>query len=221
MSISGFLLIVSIIIVLTTFLAIPNTLATTLQYNIDEEPNGLSYSDLAIQFWKWAYGYPINVPNPITDDTGEFIQNNQPMKESVYILPGGYGSFENRSITIPNNKSIFFPVLVYHVSYSGFPNLFTESDLTQKVKGLIDEATYVGVELDGEPIEYTRILSPFFKWHVPKDNMLYIPENDLTTITDGYWVYLKPLPAGNHTLHWKGLTPNYYTEAIYRINVTN
>lgn len=211
----------SIIIVFLTILTIPYAFAQTATYPQDTEINGISYTDLAIEFWKWAYGYPINVPNPITDDTGEYIQNNQPLKEPIYILPGGYGSFENRSITIPSNISLFFPVLVYIVSYTGFPNIFTESDLTQKVKTYIDEATYVGAELDGEPINYTRILTPFFKWHVPKDNMLYIPENDLTTISDGYWVFLKPLSIGNHTLHWKGLTPNYYTEAIYRIQVTN
>lgn len=201
--------------------AIPDIMAQVPQYSPDAKPNGLSYSDLAIEFWKWAYGYPGDVPNPINDNTGAFIQNNQPKKEPVYILPGGYGSFENRSIIIPSNASIFFPVLVHHESYVGFPGLFTEADLTQKAQKYIDDAKYVGAELDGKSLEYVRVQTPFFKWNVPEDNMLYVPKNEITTISEGYWVYLKPLPTGNHTLHWKGLTDDYYTESIYRIQVMN
>lgn len=40
-------------------------------------------------------------------------------------------------------------------------------------------------------------------------------------VADAYWIFLKPLPIGEYTIHVKGEQPFYHSEVTYEINVVD
>jgi hypothetical protein len=78
----------------------------------------------------------------------------------------------------------------------------------------------------GQTIELQpgRAQSPFFKTSVVPDNPFSEPpiKNGIA-YADGYWVLLRPLPVGEHTLHFKAvfdLAPDdFVTELTYHLRV--
>jgi hypothetical protein len=41
------------------------------------------------------------------------------------------------------------------------------------------------------------------------------------TVADGYWIFLKPLPIGEYSIHVKGEQPFYRSKVTYEINVVD
>ncbi|HEY7777854.1 MAG TPA: hypothetical protein VIA09_04865 [Nitrososphaeraceae archaeon] len=39
------------------------------------------------------------------------------------------------------------------------------------------------------------------------------------TVADGYWIFLKPLPIGEYTIHVKGELPFHSSEVTYEIYI--
>jgi hypothetical protein len=63
--------------------------------------------------------------------------------------------------------------------------------------------------LDGVPLrqlsEY-RVQSPVFSVTLPERNLLGIPSGTYAPmVSDGYWLMLTPLSAGEHTVHVQGI----------------
>ena len=66
------------------------------------------------------------------------------------------------------------------------------------------EATVDGTSL--QQLEKYRVLSPIFNMVIQDDNPLGAPSGPTKMVSDGYYVFLEPLPAGNHDLHFVGTT---------------
>ena len=72
-------------------------------------------------------------------------------------------------------------------------------------KAIIDKVSHVEIKVDGVDIPPARILSPPFKLKVIEDDVFNLPSGGTTLyIAEGYWVLLKPLSIGSHTIHFKG-----------------
>ena len=61
--------------------------------------------------------------------------------------------------------------------------------------------------LNGKPLhlindETHKVTSDLFNFTLPKDNIWEEPEGPDKGITQGWWIMLKPLPPGEHTLHY-------------------
>jgi hypothetical protein len=70
-------------------------------------------------------------------------------------------------------------------------------------------------------LEDQRHRSPWFELSVPADNLFDIPE-PLTRkfLGDGFWLMLKPLEPGTHTISWKATLTAIQTEHItYELTV--
>ena len=67
------------------------------------------------------------------------------------------------------------------------------------------EASVNGIPLTG--LEKYRIQCPLFNFTLPENNTLGLSPQTTQAVSDGNWVFLKPLSVGNHTL-WMGLS-NY------------
>ena len=70
--------------------------------------------------------------------------------------------------------------------------------------------TRLPTDIDGQEIpkielEKYRVQSPPFNFTLPKNNILGLPANVTTVaISDGNWVFIKPLNPGNHEIEFRG-----------------
>src|SRR6476660_1629417 len=89
----------------------------------------------------------------------------------------------------------------------------------------------IQVFLDGVDLKYdmkqNRILSDFFNMTIPENNVFQEKTGTFRSIVDGYFLFLKPLPSGEHKLEFKVsvLNPtkteyNYFQDVIYHLNIT-
>lgn len=217
---------------------------TIPQFELYKRGEEVSYNEWAQRWWKWiletpasknpAYGYtPTETPN----------KQNQPYdNEDVWFLAGAFndGSLPHtrnvsyRSIIgIPKGKSLFMPVLNFFAVTRDSKHI---PELERRVKEEMDiinpESLYVTI--DGQQVpsnnlaEYRADTFVVFPITVNgKDNVVKLrhvlgrPIN-LWAKGDGYWLFLKPLPPGQHEIHSFGscLQGKIQIEIHYRMEVS-
>ena len=174
-------------------------------FQADSKPYGLTYEEWTARWWQWAYSIPKDV-NPAYDDTGRYCTQGQ--SGPVWFLTGTYGHPVDRYCTIPFGKAILFPILNSECSFAEFPNLKTEKELRQCSKEMEDTVNYLEAKVNGIGIKdlgKSRIQSPLFNFTLAKNNILELPPQTTTqAVSDGNWVFLKPLAIGKHVIHFKG-----------------
>jgi len=54
-----------------------------------------------------------------------------------------------------------------------------------------------------------RIQSPLFNFSLPKNNILGLQsQSNISAVSDGNWVFLKPVPTGDYKISFKGCLKN-------------
>ena len=214
-------------IVLVSALAIVIGVNIWIYYNSipvtnDTKAFNVTLSDWTARWWKWAFSFSGYYNNPLLDPNGTSVMKFQPPNQPVFFLSGAYNSVGNRTVTIPADKGILFPVLNGEISFLDMPNATTQGDLKKALDWDIGKATYIGAELDGKEIQFQRIQAPLFDINYAKDNILSTNKSGPTqAVSDGYWIYLEPnsIPVGEHILHIKGEQPFYRSEVTYKVNI--
>jgi len=214
-------------IVLVSALAIVIGVNIWIYYNSipvtnDTKAFNVTLSDWTARWWKWAFSFSGYYNNPLLDPNGTSVMKFQPPNQPVFFLSGAYNSVGNRTVTIPADKGILFPVLNGEISSLDMPNATTQGDLKKALDWDIGKATYIGAELDGKEIQFQRIQAPLFDINYAKDNILSTNKSGHTqAVSDGYWIYLEPnsIPIGEHILHIKGEQPFYRSEVTYKVNI--
>jgi len=165
--------------------------------------------------------------NPVLDATGEFASVNQPC-EFVWFLAGKLGdgqiNIPKRSCRIPKSRSILFPVINCEANCIEYPELTTELDVLDKVSR--DEDTIILKEciVDSKQIPAQRIKSDpiIFDLTIAKENACEIAGGkSIPAAADGYWVFLKPLKCGIHSIEFRGSCENgrLFSGANYVLHV--
>ena len=115
-----------------------------------------------------------------------------------------------REFTVPAGTALFLPLL-NNVAFAPKPAPQPKPDGNQVPQlrtlfaaPLIDDATGLHVTLDGVSLldAVTRVKSPVFHVTSPEDGLL--GPGTFTAVSDGYWLYLAPLPPGTHVLNFGG-----------------
>ena len=119
-----------------------------------------------------------------------------------------------RTVTVPEGKALFFPVVNYEADNAvAPPPNNTVPQLRALAKAVIDSVTTSYARLDGSPLEIFRTKSPTFDYTVPDENSLYDyfglvgPQFEgriKPAVADGYWAYIPPLPPGEYILEFGG-----------------
>jgi len=140
---------------------------------------------------------------------------------------------------VGSDTPIFFPVLNTIVDNSEPPptpnDNFTEAQLRSFAAFLVGADTtppgnVMHASVDGTDIPNLvsyRELSPKFTYTVPLTDNLWqniganITQPAPPAVSDGYWVMLKPLSPGQHTLHFTGSVGNtgFSVDETYQITV--
>ena len=75
-----------------------------------------------------------------------------------------------------------------------------------------------GVEIS-ELYKYRIKFGPF-DLLLPTNNIWGLDPGVTRAVSDGYWVFLKPLSIGDHQLYLHGIEPHFETEVTYYLTVT-
>jgi len=174
-------------------------------YSVNAKPYNTSLMEWTTKWWQWVLAIPANV-NPTNDPSGKFCSTNQ--SGPVWYLAGTIGGDQERECTIPGGKAILIPIVNVECSAQEEGNSNIEY-LKGCAKGFID--TYriaIGnliFKIDDNEIRNLssfRVQSDLFN-ATYGEPPIYGPlhENQPPyAISDGYWIFLKPLPAGNHRI---------------------
>lgn len=184
-------------------------------------PDGRTYGEWAARWWQWALETPLVDPDdpeshPLTDPTGRYCNVGQ--LGYVWFLAGTPGSGEvQRTCEVPRDTALFFPL------FNQFSGAFlsdpeeqrTEAFLREQVACALEPPERLRLEIDGTEVadpEQFLVESGLFDVQLPEDNVLgvgedVVPELVLSpAVTAGAYVFLFPLPPGEHTVHWEALS---------------
>jgi hypothetical protein len=178
-------------------------------YKRSEHPFGLSWERWAALWCKWMLSIPKN-RNPSLDKTGRNCAVNQD-NESVWFLTGTFGNidFVRRKCTVPAGKAILFPILVKEDSFAEDTDLKTDKGLVNRSRDATNELLFMSACIDDiriENLEKYRVQSEVFDLKFPKDNVYGVKPGLTRSVCDGFWLFIKPLWAGEHHIHFKGET---------------
>jgi hypothetical protein len=174
----------------------------------DSKPYGETYGHWTVKWWQWFLSTPKSI-NPIVDGTGEYAYVNQPSKD-VWFLAGKLAdedrNLPNRFCRIPTGRSILFPVINCEANPLEYPELRTDQDLIERVKR--DEDTIINKEctVNAKRIPAQRVKAdpPVFELRINEDNAINVKGGSTYASADGYWIFLKPLPIGEHIISFQG-----------------
>jgi hypothetical protein len=167
------------------------------------------------QWWQYAISIPTSV-NPLLDPTGADCMVGQ--RDPILFLVGtfyGGPAMPVRTCSVPAGEWLFFPVInsvqINVPGVCGQTGPLSVAELRSLAAPVIDSATNMSVTLDQRPVKnLVRIKSDVFATTIPVDNIFNFPCGGLNTVPpgvyspsvdDGYYVLLKPLSVGTHTLH--------------------
>jgi hypothetical protein len=100
-----------------------------------------------------------------------------------------------------------FPIINFITSFIEEPDLTTESDLISRANEDIDSLTNKKAIVDGNELrdlERYRVQSGIFELEYPNNNVFGFQSGTTKAISDGYWLFLKPLCQGLHEIYVSG-----------------
>jgi hypothetical protein len=185
----------------------------------DKKTYGKTYGQWAAAWQQWAFSIPAD-QSPFLDETGASAGAGQ--SGPVWFLAGNFGGETVRNITVPPGKSLFFPV-VNSFFIRTEPEEPTDIDGIRTILQGFLAPTY-SCEIDGRSVVdlsdyYTE--SPLFNETLFADNLFGLdPGVYGPAMTIGYYLMVKPLRPGTHTIHFSGLHPNGPGEDDFSLDVT-
>jgi hypothetical protein len=190
-------------------------------FQVSSKPYGLTYGEWTARFWQWLHSIP-KADSPAADTTGK----NCALKQTgpVWFLPGTFGGTNERTCTIPKGKAILLTPIEVMCSFAEH-HVKTEPDLRACAKADQDKVTSATITVDGIQVKPYRLQSPLFTVTLVENNALGLKAQTTPALADGYWVILKPLPTGSHTIHASGSlvdftttgTVNFASDVIYHL----
>lgn len=197
-------------------------------YPPDSKPYGLTYGQWSEKWWQWSLGIRM-ADNPGGDETGERCASSQ-NDPHVWFLAGTFGGPVSRTCSIPENRSIFIPIVNAECSYVEFPAYKTVAELEKCASDVINKASNLQASIDGVSIpdlQKFRSKSGLFNFTMPADNVLGLAPGKTDSVAEGHWIMLKPLSKGDHEIKFGGSIVdvsttsniNFATSSTYHVTV--
>jgi hypothetical protein len=201
-------------------------------------PANNSFKNLTARWWTWVYAQPARDVNggtnntfPILDKTGEFAtagqENGIGPANKYFFLAGTFGGDAERTVTVPQGKALFFPVINFEIDNAVKPPTnYDVPELKRRAEETIDSTTTHVATFDGVPVDNFRVESPVFDYTVPAENSIYdyfgLPfEGRIKpVVSDGYWAYIPPPTPGTHELTFTGANSSGFSVTVtYHLTV--
>lgn len=189
--------------------------ANSLAFNPNAHPYGDGMTEWSEDWWRWEMSIPTSV-NPSLDPTG--VDCAQQQAGHVWYLAssfGGPGSL-TRTCTIPHDRALLVNLSGVlndypcpDPSFHPAPGQSLEDFLAQGAKQVVDGVDALTLTIDGTSVPNLfayRYRTPLFSF--TGDPSLATSVDGCVTghsqpaVADGYFVLVKPLSAGTHTLQF-------------------
>lgn len=185
---------------------------------------GKSYNQLASDWSNWLQSIPVD-RNPALDPDGRYCDLNQDGR--IWYLAGTFGgalgepAIAERACRIPAGSGIFFPIFA-NISFAPeFTELFPDPECDgftsplEEVRCDVTNDTAIApnvgmkLKIDGKEIRdlfayRTQSQPGGFRWVIPEGGVFTVfgfePGARFPTVVDGYWILLRPLKRGQHTV---------------------
>lgn len=190
-------------------------------------PYGASYAEWGARWWIWAESIPADT-NPIVQPDADCDVNQSGPVFFLSGVPGGV----TRPCTVRVGKALFFPIVNYNNDYpcpdpnfQPAPGQTLEEFLTAGAQFIIDFTSELEVILDGvalqELFDYRATSRLFTFTGDPSMTAVdaCITGTPQSGVADGYWIMLKPLTPGPHTLVIRA-TLDFGGGATFQIDTT-
>ena len=160
----------------------------------DGPVDGVSLGDWTAQWWRWAQNAVIA---PYRDPDGRLCDLDQ--SGPVWFLAGTDGTFEpTRRCVVPEGKYLLLPVInMVYLQRTDVRKRMPCAELQRGSAVNNDRLVSAVVVLDGKPLGDMRV------HRVRSDGCFAFDPEDASSplaAADGYWLMLKPLPRGHHTI---------------------
>lgn len=182
------------------------------------------YGTTGARFWQWGLTQPA-ATNPLFDTTGEFCDVGQ--RGHTWFLAGYTGGPITRTCTVPAGTTLVFPVVngFYGATPGDPPEQSTEAFVREQVAGLRAGAHDLRVTVDVTVLPSSRIRyedSVVFSVTLPEGNVFGAPAGTVVapTVDAGYYVTLRPLRPGTHTVHIQGAVDAAAPVGSFAVDVT-
>ncbi len=175
-------------------------------------------AELGDKWWQWGYGIDTSVVNPFTelgqagcdvglqDNGGLLFLVGSPINETT-------SEFPVHECDVKKGTSILFPILNVACNNLEPPPFFGANEQDQRIcsNNIINATIFesLQLEIDGKSIhnlEQYRVDSPAggFEFTAVENNPFATPVGDGTGVSDGFWILLKDLKPGEHTVSFSG-----------------
>jgi len=176
---------------------------------------GRSQEEWSVAWWQWAGAFDTQ-NSPVADRTGVLCGRKQ--AGPVWFLAGTYGTKRTvRSCTVPKGRYLFFPLVNYAVM-PGSPQTRCD-EVKRDARSMTDNAAWLLLELDGVRVQGLEAhrLAPqkCFDAGLRSEERVRI----YPSAANGYYVMLKPLSPGMHTLNFGGGLPSMMQAVTYTLTV--
>jgi hypothetical protein len=192
-------------------------------------PQGNLDPRLAALWYQWIFlqravdvqeaGAPdgVNNTHPVLDKTGTYAavgqENGIGPGNKYFFLAGTFGGSATRTVTVPQGKTLFFPIINVQIDNAVDPMpdpKLVAHETCEMAAAFIDGNEVVqSATVDGQPLATWRVQSMPFAYRVLEADSVYDyfglvgPQFEGTvapSCTDGYWAVLEPLAPGQHVL---------------------
>jgi hypothetical protein len=190
---------------------------------------GNTYGEWSARWWQWAMSVPAS-KNPIIDTTG--VNCAEAQTGPVWFLAGTFGGSATRKCTVPRGKALLFPVLCtlfgHGVGDCSSPNDCDPNVIRKAAAPGVDNPSTLIARIDGQSVpllKQFRVTSPTFNMFLPPPPSVGIPSNLPSgaygpVVSDGYFVLVRPLSPGPHTIYFKGVSSGgFVVEVTYHLTV--
>ena len=180
----------------------------------DQKVAGQTQAEWSARWWQWASSFDA-ARSPVADRTGKLCANGQ--QGDVWFLAGVYGSSPvKRECAVPAGKWLFFPIVNY-VTYPPAPDAVGCESLIEDVRAYTERPRDLTLIIDGVAVEdltvHRQATRDCFDLGARSGERIY------PAAGNGYYVMLKPLPPGRHTIKWGGILETLRQAVVYEITV--
>jgi hypothetical protein len=183
-------------------------------------PVGNTYGEWGAKFFQWSYSMPVD-SHPLFNTADISAGQRGPVWFiggtflSTEVSPGNYLGEAHRSGTIPRGTVLFFPLMNAEQSTleGGGTKPKCLTACAEYLMSFVDPADLF-CEIDGVPVadlgSYLALSRPSVYGPLPANSILEsqgypVGEGDTSLfVADGYYLMLRPLPVGEHTIHFGG-----------------
>jgi hypothetical protein len=181
-----------------------------------EPVEGLSQGEWSRAWWQWAGSFE-STDSPVGDPTGALCNRKQ--AGPVWFLAGTYGTRRTvRTCKVPQGKYLFFPLINYIVMprlgapVSCLSVMGTAASMTNDVTALILDVDGIRVP---NLVSYRQATTQCFDVGALADTKVRV----FPSAANGYYVMLRPLTRGKHSLNFGGALPSMLQAVTYTLEV--